>query len=139
MLKCIKKRGMNLSLFTVIFLVLNLIFFSMMFYYVSKSSNGALVYEQIYSKEISMVLDSLSPGDEVIIDFSEPYSVAKEHKTIQKLITIDSKNKQLIVSLSSRGGYATKYFSNYKFVLEELFNEKSQKIKITVEDNDKII
>ena len=106
------KRGEDIFP-NVIFIVVNILFFSMLMLFVFKASTGAMVYEQAYVKQIALLIDYSTPKTDVKIDFTKAMEVAKENKKTGDLVKIDDVNKEVIVSLSGQGGYAFKYFSDY--------------------------
>ncbi len=106
------KRGEDIFP-NVIFIVVNILFFSMLMLFVFKASTGAMVYEQAYVKQIALLIDYSTPKTDVKIDFTDAVKVAKENKKTGDLVKIDDVNKEVIVSLSGQGGYAFKYFSDY--------------------------
>jgi hypothetical protein len=97
------------------FLLLNLVFFSSMFYFVYSAKDGALAYEQIYSKQTALLLDSAYPGMVFTINFNEGYSLAGNVEKNSSLLKLDESSHSVIVSLRSSGGYSVPYFSDYKF------------------------
>ena len=115
------KRGEDIFP-NVIFLVVNILFFSMLMIFVFKASTGAMVYEQAYSKQIAMMIDYSKPKTDIKIDLSQAINVAKENKKIQDLVKIDEINKEVIVSFSGQGGYGMKYFSDYSVSTEFVGN-----------------
>ena len=115
------KRGEDIFM-NVIFIVANLLFFSMFMIFVFKASTGAMIYEQAYAKQIAMLIDYSEPKTDIKIDFSKAISVAKENEKIQNLVKVDEVNKEVIVSLSGQGGYGMKYFSDYKVETELVDN-----------------
>ncbi len=111
-----------------IFISLNIIFFSVMAFFVYNSSTGVLVYEQTYSKQISLFLDEAKPTMKLIFDFSDGIKIAENAR--KRELTQDEKNNlvkiingEVIVSLGGKGGYGSKYFSNYD--VNSYFHENS--------------
>ncbi|MFA4953185.1 MAG: hypothetical protein WC584_03110 [Candidatus Pacearchaeota archaeon] len=115
------KRGEDIFP-NVIFIVINILFFSMLMLFVFKASTGAMVYEQAYSKQIALLIDYSKPKTDIKIDFSKAIAVAKDNKKTSDLVKIDDVNKEVIVTLSSQGGYAFKYFSDYNVETEMVDN-----------------
>lgn len=111
------KRGEDIFP-NIIFLVVNILFFSMLMLFVFKASTGAMVYEQAYAKQIALLIDYSKPETDIKIDFSKAINVAKENKKIQNLVKIDEANKEVIISLSGQGGYGMRYFSDYNVKTE---------------------
>jgi len=109
MLRSDKKGGIIFP--TVIFIVFNVMFFSMLLYFVFHASTGAFVYEQAYAKEIALVLDKAKPGMQIKIDFEKGFEIAEKNKYKKDLVKI--KDNSVIVSLNRNGGYSFDFFSDY--------------------------
>jgi hypothetical protein len=54
-----------------VIIVLNILFFALLLVFIIKSSNGALVYEQAYAKEIAIIIDKANPNTEVTMDIKK--------------------------------------------------------------------
>ena len=122
-----KKRGsVDLMSSVVIFILLNVLFFSIMFAFVYISSSKARIYEQAYSKQIALVIDEAKPGTNITLDLSKVYEVARKEKRFDKMIILDAENNIIEVRLQNSGeGYKTKYFSNANIkILENRYEEK---------------
>ena len=109
------KRGENLIFPIVIFIVLNLIFFSLLLMFVFKSSTGALVYEQAYAKQIALLIDSAKPVTQFSIDFTKGFEIAEKNELSfeEKKNLVEFKDNRVIVKLDDKGGYGFGYFSDY--------------------------
>lgn len=122
-----KKRGsVDLLSSVVIFILLNVLFFSVMFAFVYISGSKARIYEQAYSKQIALVIDESRPGTIVTVDLSKVYEVARKEKRFDKMIILDAENNIIEVRLQNAGeGYKTKYFSSVNVkILENRYEEK---------------
>lgn len=111
----LNKRGMNLALGSIVIFILNVVFFSLLFFSVYRYSNNSVVYEEIYSKKIAITLDNLREGDYVILDISELYDISKKNNYNpfeNNLIYLDYNKNEVIVKLSQRSGYSFKVFKN---------------------------
>ncbi len=106
------KKAESLIFPIVIFIILNLIFFSILLVFVHTSSTGALVHEQAYAKQIGLVIDSAKPNSDITINFKEGIEVAKKNNQPKENLVIFRDN-QVIVKLSSSRGYSFAYFSDY--------------------------
>ena len=72
------KRG-NVPLEEVIFVLVNLVFFSMLFFFVYNTSHSIFLTERLYAKEIALSIDSAKPGTQINIDISDLYKVASKN------------------------------------------------------------
>ncbi len=105
------KKG-NIGYPIVIFIILNLIFFSILLLFVHTSSTGALIYEQAYAKQIGLMIDRTKPNSDITINFKEGIEVAEKNNQ-QKENLVSFKENKVIVKLSSSRGYSFAYFSDY--------------------------
>jgi len=122
-----KKRGsVDLMSSVVIFILLNVLFFSAMFAFVYISGSKARIYEQAYSKQIALVLDEAKKGTNITLDLSKVYEVARKEKRFDKMIILDTANNIIEVRLQNSGeGYKTRYFSSSNIkMLENRYGEK---------------
>lgn len=115
------KKAESLILSPVLFIILNLIFFAALLVFVVKSSTGAVVYGEAYSKQIALLLDKAKPGMQIQFDFEKGLKIAEKNKYSGEIVKIDKENNEVIVKLNLRGGYGFKYFSDYDIV--SYFNE----------------
>ncbi|MDO8517630.1 MAG: hypothetical protein Q7S33_05910 [Nanoarchaeota archaeon] len=120
----------NIVLETTIFIILNLVFFAAMLYFVNSSAQKAFVYEQTYSKEIALLIDSANPDMAISLDISKLVSIAEKNNVDKnKIVRIDEKENKITVSLNTRSGYSYTYFSDYN-VLTSVSSDNMLIIKI---------
>lgn len=111
-MKVLSKRGDSTLAETVIFIILNLIFFIALLIFVYRSGTGALVYEQAYAKEIALFLDNAKPDTDLSINIQDGMKIAeKAGQKIENSVRIQ--DNKVIVSLTGKGGYSYQYFSDY--------------------------
>jgi len=102
----------------VIFIILNIIFFILLSVFIFNMSGNELVYEQTYSKQVALIVDSAKPNMSVSIDVTKINEIAKENeKNIEEVFFVDNENNKIIVSLNKKGGYEYRYFSDYNVSL----------------------
>lgn len=109
----IGKRGLIEE--ELIFIILNLVFFSVMLFFVSNSLNGKALYEQAYAKEIALMIDNSFQNMTIFLDISELISL--NSKIDNSMIYIDNKNKKAVVKLSN-SGRSFSYFVDYNITTE---------------------
>ena len=104
---------------TVIFVILNITFIVLLFVFVARADDSAGVYEQAYAKQIALFIDKAEAGTSVIFDISEAGKIADERNQLRKnIVKIDNEKKQVVVSLSSKGGYRFDFFVDKEVVSE---------------------
>tara|TARA_Y100000310_G_C20234033_1_gene601589 strand:- start:113 stop:514 length:402 start_codon:yes stop_codon:yes gene_type:complete len=106
------KKGANILTENIIFLVLNLIFLTIVVLFVfSKSGSGALLEEQ-YAKQIALTIDSAKARMSIDLDLKEGIKKAeKEGQTVENMISI---NKNVVtVKIDPKGkGYSYSFFND---------------------------
>jgi len=104
------KRG-TLLIENVIFIILNLLFLTVLVLFLMKSGSGAIVLEQTYSKQIAVLVDSAKPGMLMKIDMEKGKELAEDNGIdFKDVIKIDE--NIVTVKLSDRGGYSYSFFND---------------------------
>lgn len=125
------KKGLDLMHSTIIFIVLNLIFFLAMFAFVARTGSNAALYEQMYAKEIVLAIDQARPGTTISINVENSRELFE--KNLAESVKIS--NGEVKISLKKGAkGYSVKYFSDY--TIDRTFNEIDGNLflKIQVEE-----
>ncbi|OIO40961.1 hypothetical protein AUJ62_03545 [Candidatus Pacearchaeota archaeon CG1_02_32_21] len=131
----LNKKG-NIPLEEVIFVLLNIMFFSMLFVFVYNTSHGVFLSEKLYAKKIALAIDSAKPGTQISVDISELYGIAQENE-FDISDSFYFKDNQVNVKLSKEDGYSYNYFTNYQVESVISFPEEDQAIlNIKVRPND---
>jgi len=121
------KKGGTEVLETTIFIILNVVFVALLLIFVYNSKNGAIVYEDIYAKQIALIIDNAEPG--MVIGINMETLLEKAEKNgISKEKTVSIKGNEVIVSLSENGGRGFSFFSDYD--VEVNFVENFLEIKV---------
>jgi hypothetical protein len=111
-MKLKEKRG-DLLFEQVIFIVLNLLFIFVMLAFIYRASSGAAIYEESYAKQIALMIDEAKPGMTMMLGMHDGISIANKAGKKEGIVKIDVKKHEVLVSLSDKGGYLYKYFSDY--------------------------
>jgi len=113
--RSIKKRG-GLAFPIIIFLVLNIAFFTIMMLFVQRVSSNALIYEEAYAKKIGLLLNRAESGMEFRINVTDLALVAKKNgltdQEVKKLlINIDTEKGTVTIKAKKEGSFVFPYFS----------------------------
>lgn len=120
-MKIKNKKAVIMTLETVIFLFLNLIFLVMMLMFAYQQGNRYFVYEESYAKQIALLIDNAKPDMAIMMNIEDLVKIAKkENKPLNEIFSIDENQNMVKVKLDR--GYGYKYFSDYKVDLR--FDEK---------------
>ncbi len=108
----ISKKG-NILTENIIFIVLNLIFLTiLMLFLFSKMGTGA-VLEEKYSKQIALILNSAKPGMRIHINMEDAIDEAKKELGEDKIGELVAINGNIVtVKLKEGKGYSYSFFNN---------------------------
>jgi hypothetical protein len=72
-----RKKG-TILVENIVFIILNILFLSILILFLLKQGSGTLVLEQVYSKEIAMFVDSSISGMEIKLDIEKGKNLAEK-------------------------------------------------------------
>ena len=96
---------------TVIFIVLNIMFFGILLVFVFRTSGGEVVYEQAYAKQIALLIDEAKPVMEIKLNMEDAMKLA-EKNNIDFGDMVKIENNVVTVKLSEGGGYSYSFFND---------------------------
>ncbi len=121
-----KKRG-EILIENIIFIILNVIFVSILIFFLFKQGSGAILLEQTYSKQIALMIDSAKPVMEIKLNMEKAKKVAEENKIdFSEIVSITG--NVVKVKLSQKGGYEYSFFND---VEAKAFPEKNENNEYT--------
>ncbi len=128
-----KKRGTILAE-NIIFIILNLVFLTILIIFIAKQGSGAIVLEQSYAKQIALLVDSAKPIMIIELNMDKAQKLAdKNGIAFEDVVKINE--NVVTVKLSERGGYSYSFFNdvyvgkpypegeNYIFTINELIGQ----------------
>lgn len=105
----IGKRG-NLLAENLIFIILNLVFLSILIIFVVSKSQSPAMMEEEMAKQIALLIDSAHPGTAIKINVEDALSKAKNNNYNQDIIF---KQKNIVtVRMRDKGGYSYSFFND---------------------------
>jgi hypothetical protein len=108
-----KKRGAIL-VENIIFIVLNLIFLTILVLFVYSKAGGAVLLEESYAKNIALLIDSANPGKngiDIYLNMEKGIEKAtKEEWGVEKVVSID--NNIIRVKTTKDSGYEYVFFND---------------------------
>ncbi|MCX6750369.1 MAG: hypothetical protein NTZ83_02845 [Candidatus Pacearchaeota archaeon] len=105
-----KKKG-TILVENIVFIILNVLFLAVLVLFLLKQGSGAIVLEQAYSKQISMLVDSARPGMVIEIDMEKGKKLAEDNG-IDFGSSVRITGNVVRVRLSERGGYTYSFFND---------------------------
>lgn len=96
---------------TVIFIVLNIMFFGILLVFAFSSSGGTVVYEQAYAKQIALIINEARPVMEIKLNMEEGMKLAEKNNIgFDEIVKIE--DNAVIVKLREGGGYSYSFFND---------------------------
>jgi hypothetical protein len=128
-----KNKRAKIVMETVMFLILNLVFFTVMLVFAYSSGDREFVYEQTLAKEIALIIDNAKPGMIVSLDITKYTEIAGKNKqAIERIVKINKEENSVEVNLKQKGGYSYQYFSDYNISIKP----EKEVLFIIIEKND---
>ena len=108
------KRG-DILIGDVIFIVLNLVFLTILILFVVSKTNDAARLEELYAKQIALIIDSAKPGMTVHLDMEDAIEKAIDENPnigygIATLVKIEG--NVVTVKLTDKSGYSYSFFND---------------------------
>jgi len=133
-----KKRG-TILVENIVFIILNIIFLSVLVLFLVKQGSGAIVLEQTYSKQITMIIDSAKPEMEIKLDMEKGKKLA-EDKGIDFGSAVKIIDNAVKVRLSEGSGYSYSFFNDVRVSASAAKDEKGKYTGVYVfKVNEKIL
>lgn len=107
------KKG-NLLTENVIFIILNILFLSILIVFLFSKANSAAVLEEKYAKEVALALDSARPGMTINMSLADAVNAAGKNG-IDSNHVINIKGNIVTVDLQGKAGYAYSFFNDVPF------------------------
>jgi len=107
-----KKRG-TILVENIIFIVLNLVFLSILFLFLFSKMNGTAILEEQYAKKIALAIDAAKPEMKLIFNMNDAVEKANDEKFDGKIVSIEG--NVVTVRLHEKGGYSYSFFNDVDF------------------------
>ena len=111
----------------IIFIILTLIFFSILITFVFTRSSGNAIKEEELAKQVALIVDSAKPGMIIKINVEDYLELAKKENYDKNIITI---NGNLVTAkFREKGGYSYSFFNDVSVLASPDLKDSSGKIK----------
>ena len=106
------KKKANILTENIIFIILNLVFLSILILFVFSKAGSAAVLEEKYAKQIALTIDAAKPEMKIILNMEDAFDEIEDGWDMDNVITI--KDNVVTVKLREKGGYDYSFFNNVK-------------------------
>jgi len=108
--KRISKRA-TILVGNIVFIMLNVVFLSILILFLVSKTGSAAVLEEKYSKQIALIIDSAKPGMIIHLNMEDAIGKAKkENWDFNNIVMIH--DNIVTVKLREKGGYSYSFFNN---------------------------
>ena len=105
------KKG-QILIENVIFIILNLIFLSIIILFLNRQATGEVVLEESYAKEIALMADYAKPEMIIKIDMEKGMKIVEDNGLdFADAVKIDNDNNLIYVKIRDKGGYSYSFFN----------------------------
>lgn len=106
-----KNRKANILTENVIFIVLNLVFLSILILFLFSRLGSAAVLEEEYAKQIALIVDSAKSGMTIHLNMEDAIETAlDEGRNLNEVVLIH--DNIITVQLREKGGYSYSFFND---------------------------
>jgi len=127
----IKRRNKKANILTenIIFIILNLVFLTILLLFLFSKMQSVAVLEEQYAKQIALIIDSSKPVMDIRLNMEKAFNKKEEGWSIKNIVTI---NENIVtVKLRDRGGYSYSFFNDVDVtVYPDINNSRDYVIKI---------
>jgi hypothetical protein len=111
-----KKGAVDEAGMVVVFIILNLVWFASVLVFVHSSLVGAIYYEELYAKDIALLIDNSVPNTILELDIKKLFEVGEKadlnDKNLKKMVSIEE-NTVVVDANNGASKYVYPFFSNY--------------------------
>ncbi len=121
-----------------IYLIILIIFTSMIFFFVQRNMYGASAVSDVYSKEIVREINLGSPGQEIKINVQDATGIAIKNnvKNLKTAFSVDNDLNEICVKLSPNSKSCYSFFNEINVSLDLKLGVPENILIITLEDKD---
>jgi len=106
-----KKGEVTMLIETILYVILNLIFFAILILFLIQQSSGAALLEQTYSKKVALLIDQAKPGMIIKLNLQDALKIAEKDK-ISPLEILVIQDNFVKVKLKDKGGQEYQFFND---------------------------
>lgn len=108
----------------IIFLIIVVVFFTIMFIFISRQASSEYLLEEKTAKQLTLIIDASRPGTEIMLNLKKVLKEAEKNEIQEAAaVKIDSDANLVFVKLSEKSGYSYGFFNdvNVEYKIENDF------------------
>jgi hypothetical protein len=116
-----KNKRAGILVGNVVFIILNLIFLTILILFIARQGSGVVLLEQSYAKQIALIFDSAKPGTTIFLDFEKGIEKIKKNfgesyiekeKFSEEIVTFKDNIVTVKLDKGARQGYSYSFFND---------------------------
>ena len=112
-----KKRG-QILVENVVFIILNLIFLTILILFIYSKSGSEALLEEKYAKQIALIIDSAKPGMIIVLNMEDAIKKADGNWDLNKVISVSGNT--VTVKLREKGENSYSFFNDISVSIPEV-------------------
>ena len=117
-----RNKKANILTENIIFIILNLIFLSILILFVFSKAGGAAVLEEKYAKQIALTIDGAKPLMEITLNMKDAFKKMDDEWNKDDVVLI--KDNVVTVKLREKGGYSYSFFNDVN--VDSVYDKKGE-------------
>jgi len=128
-----KSKKANLLTENVVFIIITILFISMLFVFVTRASSKTILVEEAYAKKIALIVDSAKAETNLLLNINK---LLEERVDIGEEDVVRIVDNKVFVQLSSSSGYGYGVFNDVNVDLSLEEREEGSFLNIRVTDKE---
>lgn len=124
-----KNKKSDTLIENLVFILLVIVFVSIMYFTITRAGSQSVLYEQIYAKQIALIIDKAKPGMEIELDTFEMQRLSRKNNYLGNLVNINNDENKINVKLIDGKGYSYYFFND----VDVIWNLKKDERKLILE------
>ncbi|MDP1728717.1 MAG: hypothetical protein Q8L27_00755 [archaeon] len=123
------KKGQDLLAGNTIFVILTIIFVSLLLLFLARLGTGADIIEKTSVRQIALTIDSMKPGTEAVLYLPKLFDLANKNGVSSNLLDVDYENGKITAHAVSGNGNSFYYLTKLELG-SVLINEQEKTVTI---------
>ncbi len=106
------KKGIEVLMQNLVFILIAILFFSILLFFVSRQGSNAGAVEEVNAKKIALAIDAAVPGTEITLNIEDVVKEAEKNEFTGRVIVIDNDLRVVRVQVKENTGNSYGFFND---------------------------
>lgn len=126
-----KKKSETFLSYNLVFIIASVIFLIGVGLVIVRYETHSAFYEQVYAKQLALIIDKAEAGMEIEIDITHFLNHATKNRFDGTMVSIDNNENTVTVHLIEGGGYSHYYFNDVDVIWNVEKEERGMRLTLT--------